>query len=226
MAIRERPQERLERHGANALSDTELLAMLLRSGTPVLDVLSLANRLIQEAGSFNGLLKYAAEDFLKYPGIGKVKSLQLITVMEIARRILADAEPQAPILDDPMKIFRMMIPQTKGLSVEKFWILALNTKNRLLKQCEVSSGTATASLVHPREVFREAIRQSATSVICVHNHPSGDPSPSHADIQVTKTLRESASVLQITLLDHIIIGNPQCDPAQLGFYSFSASGLL
>src|SRR5690606_32026595 len=112
------------------------------------------------------------------------------------------------------------------LEVEKFWALCLNRKNRLLKVCEVTSGTASNSLVHPREVYREAIRSGASAVICAHNHPSGDPSPSGADIKVTRQLREAASVVGIDLLDHVILGQPTADPRHLGYYSFQESGLL
>jgi DNA repair protein RadC len=129
-------------------------------------------------------------------------------------------------MDTPEGVFAWLLPIAEGLSVEKFWALSLNRKNRLIR-CEViTSGTATASLVHPREVFRPAIRNSATAIICAHNHPSGDPSPSQADIRVTKQLREAAKIVQIDLLDHIIIGSTSLDPAQKGFYSFAESGLL
>ena len=110
--------------------------------------------------------------------------------------------------------------------MEKFWVLCLNRKNRLLKQVEITSGTATSSLAHPREVFREAIRHGATAVICVHNHPSGDPAPSAADLQITRQLREAARAVDIDLLDHVILGRPEADPRGLGYYSFRQSGVV
>jgi len=116
--------------------------------------------------------------------------------------------------------------QIAALSVEKFWVLCLNRKNRLLKQVEVSSGTATSSLAHPREVYREAIRQGATAIVCVHNHPSGDPAPSAADIQVTRQLREAAKTVDIELLDHVIVGRSVADPRGVGYYSFREAGVL
>lgn len=226
LAVCERPQERLQRSGAAALSESELLAMILRSGNRSCDVLTLASKLLREAGSLAALLKWQEADFRKLKGIGKVKALQLLTVLEISRRILCECgEPEADF-SGPEPVFAYFRPLTAGLEVEKFWALCLNRKNRLLRRVEVTSGTASSSLVHPREVFREAIRQGASAVIAVHNHPSGDPAPSRADIQVTRQLRESAKIIGIDLLDHIIIGTPVADPVGTGYYSFNEAGLL
>lgn len=226
MASSERPQERMEAHGPGALSDTELLAMLLRSGTPGHDVISLSSRLIADAGSLADLLSWSTDDFKRIPGIGRVKALQLLTVMEVARRILARPPGGPPVFNRPELVFDHLLPIAAGLGVEKFWVLCLNRKNRLMRRHEATSGTATSSLVHPREVFREAIRAGSSAVICAHNHPSGDPAPSSADIQVTRQLREASKAVDIDLLDHIIIGRRDSDPAGLGFYSFREAGLL
>lgn len=225
-AVGERPQERLEKHGASALSDTELLAMLLRSGTRGQDVLTLASRLIAEAGSLAGLIGWKEADFRRLKGIGHIKALQLMTIMEVTRRVIGQQAGDAPILGSADLVAAYFQPVIAGLQVEKFWVLCLNRKNRLLKRVEVTSGTASSSLVHPREVFREAIREGALAVICVHNHPSGDPAPSTADIQVTRQLREAASTVAIDLLDHIIVGEKSRDPAGQGFYSFRMAGFL
>ena len=225
-AVGERPQERLERFGAGALSDTELLAMLLRSGTRGQDVLTLAGRLIAEAGSLNGLIAWTAADFRKLKGIGKVKALQLVTVMEIARRVIGQQAGDAPLLNRADLVAAYFAPISAGLEVEKFWVLCLNRKNRLIKRVEISSGSATAALAHPREVFRVAIREAACAVVCVHNHPSGDPAPSAADLQVTRMLREAARTVDIELVDHVIIGRAAADPTGLGFHSFRSMGLL
>lgn len=226
LAVGERPQERLERHGASALSDAELLAMLLRSGTRGQDVLTLATRLVANAGSLAGLVAWKDSDFRRLKGIGRVKALQLVAVMEVARRVLRQQGDEAPVLDNTDAVAAHFAPLVAGLDVEKFWILCLNRKNRLLKRVEISSGTASNSLVHPREVFREAIREGALALVCAHNHPSGDPSPSSADIQVTRQLREAAKTVGIDLLDHVILGQPSRDPAGLGHYSFRAAGLI
>jgi DNA repair protein RadC len=226
MAASERPQERLQRLGPAALSDTELLAMLLRSGTRGHDVISVATRLLAEAGSLAQLITWREADFCRLKGIGRVKALQLLTVTEIARRILSQQSGEAPMLDRPEFVFSYFQPLVAGLEVEKFWVLCLNRKSRLIKRVEVTSGIATASLAHPREVFREAIREAAVAIVCVHNHPSGDPQPSAQDMQVTRQLREAAKTVAIELSDHLIVGRKATDPAGLGYYSFRAAGFL
>jgi len=226
LATGERPQERLEKHGPGALSDTELLAMLLRSGRKGLSAVGMSQQLITEAGSLAGLTRWREADFRKIKGIGRIKALQLITVMEIARRALGSGADPNPVLNRPELIHRHFEALTAGLAVEKFWVLCLNRKNRLIKQVEVTSGTATSSLAHPREVFREAIHHGATAVVCVHNHPSGDPAPSAADVQVTRQLREAARTLDIDLLDHVIVGQASVDPRGTGYYSFREAGVL
>lgn len=226
MPAGERPQERLERFGAAALSDTELLAMLVRSGTQGQDVLTLASRLISEAGSIAGLLAWHEADFRSLKGIGRVKALQLVAAMEVARRAISLPPQESPVLNRADLIAANLDSVASGLDVEKFWVLCLNRRNRLRKRVEISSGTATAALAHPREVFRSAIRESASAVVCVHNHPSGDPSPSAADIQLTRQLREAAVAVDIPLLDHVIIGRRGADPLGRGYYSFREAGLL
>ena len=227
LAAGDRPQERLQKHGAAALSDSELLAMLLRSGTKGHDVLTLSNRLISEAGSLAGLIQWRETDFKKLKGIGRIKALQLITVMEVARRVLAHAgHAAAPVLDDAGKAAEFLRSYAHGLMVEKFWVITLNRKNRLLKCVELTSGTANNTLAHPREVFREAIKESASAIICAHNHPSGDPTPSSADIRMTRQLRDASVAVDITLLDHVIVGQPLADPSGLGYYSFREAGLI
>ena len=223
--IGERPQERLQAKGPGALSDAELLAVVLRSGTRGCDVMRLSRKILTEGGSLRGLLRLTAEDLQQYPGIGQVKALQLLATIEIARRVLTIGEA-APLMDNPQRIYDWLRPMAEGEAVEKFWVLSLNRKNRLLRCQAVTSGTATASLVHPREVFREAIRNSASALVCAHNHPSGDPSPSQADIRATRQLREAAKVIQLDLLDHVIIGQREHDPAGTGYYSFAEAGLL
>jgi len=226
LAVEERPQERLERHGAAALSEAELLALLVRKGTRRHDVLAIAHQMLAAAGSLEGLLRWTEQDLKTIPGIGRVKAAQLITVLEVARRVRLGGTKVAPVFKTAADVAEHFSLITAGLSVEKFWVLCLNRKNRLLRQHEATSGTASSSLVHPREVFREAIRHGASAVICLHNHPSGDPAPSAADIQVTRQLREAARAVDIDLLDHVILGRPSTDPAGQGYYSFRDAGLL
>ena len=226
MAADERPQERLERHGAGALSDTELLALLLRNGTQGQDVMTLATRLLAEAGSLAGLLAWREAEFRQFKGIGRVKALQLVAGMELARRVVREQGAVLPQLNRADLIAAHLEPLALGLEVEKFWVLCLNRKHRLLKRVEVTSGTATAALAHPREVFRAAVREGAACVVCAHNHPSGDPSPSAADLQITRQLREAAKVVDIDLVDHVVLGRAAMDPAGKGFFSFREAGLL
>lgn len=226
MLASERPQERLEKHGVEALSDRELLAMILRSGPPGVDVVSMSEDLLHQAGSLSQLLRWSSEDFQQIRGIGKVKALQLISVMQFAKRILAEGVEDSVIFDSSEIVARHFRTVVAGLDAESFWVLCLDRKNRLIKRIEVTKGTATNCLAHPREVFKQAIQLNASAIIAVHNHPSGDPAPSRADIQVTRQLREAAKVIGIDLLDHIIVGQRSRDPQGLGYYSFNEAGLI
>lgn len=226
MVASERPQERLERLGAEALSDRELLAMILRSGPKGVDVLSMSGQLLDQAGSLTALLCWSAEDFMQIHGIGKVKALQLLAVMDFAKRILQEEQASEPVFDSAEFVAQYFRPLIAGESVEHFWVLCLNRKNRLIRRIEVTKGTATNSLVHAREVFRDAIKHSAAAIIAVHNHPSGDPAPSSADIRVTRDLREAAKIIGIDLLDHVIVGQKAKDPQGRGYYSFQEAGLV
>jgi DNA repair protein RadC len=151
----------------------------------------------------------------------------MVTVMEIARRVVVQAAAHEPEgLSTPAAVYRHLQPVAAGLEVEKFWILCLNRKQRLLKRAEITSGTATSALAHPREVFREAIRANASAIVAAHNHPSGDPAPSKADVEITRQMHDAAGVIGIELLDHVIIGTPGADPQGAGYFSFREAGLL
>lgn len=226
LAVSDRPQERLQKLGATALSDTELLAMLLRSGGKGNNVLTIAQQLVTSAGSLRALVQWTDADFRRVKGIGRVKALQLVALMEVARRVLADKGETDPLLNRPELVHEHLLPVFGSLQIEKFWVLCLNRKNRLIKQVEITSGTATSSLAHPREVFREAIRHGATAVICAHNHPSGDPAPSAADTQITRQLRDAARAVDIELVDHVILGRAATDPRGVGFYSFRQARVI
>jgi len=228
IACSERPQERLENFGVTALSDTELVATILQgNGTRAEDALAIASRLIAEAGSIAGLAAWHPTDYRRVNGIGRSKGLQLVAIAEIARRMMKTPATPNALCNRADLIAAMFWPMVAGLQVEKFWVLCLSRKNRLIKMVEVTSGTATAALAHPREVFREALRHCATAIVCVHNHPnSGDPAPSAPDLHVTRQLREASKAIDIDLLDHIIIGRPESDPLGVGFFSFRQAGML
>ncbi len=226
LAEGERPQERALAHGVGALADTELLALLLRSGTRGNDVMSLASRLLAEAGSLHALARWRDADFRRLKGIGRVKALQLCTVMEVTRRVLGAERQLAPELHTPDDIYDYLRPRALGLDVEKCWVIALNTRNRVLRCTELTSGTSRQTLVRPAEVLREAVREGAGALVLAHNHPSGDPRPSAADAVITRQLRGAAEALDVRLHDHVIVGDPLADPLGLGYYSFRRAGVL
>jgi DNA repair protein RadC len=228
MACGERPQERLENFGVTALSDTELVATILLQGhgTRAEDALAVASRLIAEAGSIAGLASWQAADYRRVKGIGRIKGLQLAAIAEIARRMMKTPATPNVLCNRAEAIAALFWPMVAGLQVEKFWVLCLNRKNRLIKMVEVTSGTATATLAHPREIYREALRHGATAIVCVHNHPSSDPAPSAPDIHVTRQLREASKAVDIELIDHVIVGRPEGDPLGLGYFSFRQAALL
>ena len=169
IAVGEQPQQRFETFGAGALSDTELIAIMLHTGIHGHSVLGLASQLIAQAGSIAGLASWQPEDFRRLKGIGQAKGRQLAALIEIGRRMIKQPAGEAPMLNRPELIAAYMTPYIRGLEVEKFWVLCLNRKNRLKKLVEVTSGTATSSLAHPREVFRSAVQHGATAIACVHN---------------------------------------------------------
>ena len=227
MAVGEQPPQRFDRFGASALSDTELLALLLHGqGTGIEQAVALARKLLLEAGSIAGLATWVLADYQRTKGIGRIKGQQLATLTEISRRMMASHGPEMPLMNRSDLVAAHFAPLITGLQIEKFWVLCLNRKNRLLRQVEISSGTAHAALAHPREVFRAAIREASSAIVCVHNHPSGDPAPSAPDLNVTRQLREAAKAVDIQLIDHVIIGTAAADPLARGHYSFREAGML
>lgn len=226
LAAGQRPRERALALGVGALEDLELTALILRSGTAGLDVITLAERLLAEAGSLHALARWREPDFRRLKGIGKVKAVQLCTVFEIARRVLGAERRLAPELAEPEAIYAYLRPRAFGLEVEKCWVLTVNSRNRLLRCAELTSGTANQTLVRTAEVLREAVREAATGFILAHNHPSGDPEPSSADLRITRQIRTAADALEIRLHDHLIVGDPAVDKHGLGYYSFKRGGHL
>ena len=228
IACGEQPQQRMENFGVTAMSDTELVAMMLQgNGTRARDALAVARSLVAEAGSLAALAGWQPADFRRMKSIGRIKGCQLSAIAEIGRRMMRGPEQQLPLLNRAELIAAHMAPIVLGLAVEKFYVLCLNRKSRLIKLVEATSGTATATLAHPREVFRIAIREGATAVACAHNHPSScDPSPSAPDLAVTRQLREASKAIDIELIDHVIIGRRESDPLGVGFFSFRNAGIL
>jgi DNA repair protein RadC len=203
----DRPRERLLRHGAAQLADAELLSILLRTGTEQESSYELAQRLLAAFGDLRGLSQASHAELTKLKGIGQVKAIELHAAFELGRRIVSTNRQQRTAVRLPRDVAELMIPEMGHLTQEHFVCLFLNTKNHVIGKQTIFVGSLDASIVHPREVFKEAIKRSSASVICLHNHPSGDPTPSREDIAITRTLREAGDLVGISLLDHIIIGD-------------------
>lgn len=202
----ERPRERFLQDGPQSLSNQELLALLLRTGSKEESVLQLSNRLIKAFEGFRLLKEASVEELTEIKGIGEAKAIQILASVELGRRIHKLNDQDRYVIRSPEDGANYCMEEMRFLSQEHFVCLYLNTKNQVLHKRTVFIGSLNASIVHPREVFKEAFRRSAASIICLHNHPSGDPSPSREDIEVTKRLVECGKIMGIEVLDHIIIG--------------------
>ncbi|MGD7007759.1 RadC family protein [Metabacillus sp. 84] len=203
----ERPRERLLNDGPGNLSNQELIAILLRTGSASESVLQLASRLLAHFEGLKLLKDASIEEITSISGIGQAKATQLLASMELGKRILKLSNEERYVIRSPQDGANYVMEEMRFLTQEHFVCLYLNTKNHVIHKHTVFIGSLNASIVHPREVFKEAFRRSAASFICIHNHPSGDPSPSREDIEVTKRLSECGKMIGIELLDHLIIGD-------------------
>jgi len=214
----ERPRERLVKFGEQALSAQELLQLILGRGIAGESVAVTSQKLLSHFGSLQKLSEASIEELSSIKGIGLAKAAQIKAVFEIGRRLSTQAPSyKSKELTDPEKVYRLVKSKLKDYHKEHFYIIALNSRNYSI--AEVSVGSLNASIVHPREVFAEAIKSKAASVIFVHNHPSGDPDPSEDDLLLTKKLVESGKILGIEVFDHIIV-------VKDGFFSFKNKGLI
>jgi DNA repair protein RadC len=202
----ERPRERFIQHGPESLSIQELIAILLRTGTKEESVLQLAQKIIRHFDGLRMLKNATLEELTSIKGVGKAKAVQLLASIELGRRIASFREEDKYVIRSPEDGANYVMEEMRFLSQEHFVCLFLNTKNQVLFQKTIFIGSLNSSIVHPREIFKEALKRSAASIICVHNHPSGDPTPSKEDIDVTRRLVECGKMMGIELLDHIIIG--------------------
>jgi DNA repair protein RadC len=202
-----RPRERLLSSGPESLADHELLAILLRTGTKEESVLQLAHRLLKHFEGLRLLKDATIEEITSIKGIGTTKAVQILAAIELGRRISRLSYNERYVIRSPEDGAKYVMEDMRFLSQEHFVAIYLNTKNQVIHRKTVFIGSLNASIVHPREVFKEAIKRSAASIICVHNHPSGDPTPSREDIDVTKRLAECGRIIGIELLDHLIIGD-------------------
>ncbi|MDI3480495.1 MAG: repair protein RadC [Tepidanaerobacteraceae bacterium] len=206
----ERPRERMERYGAQVLSDAELLAVLIRTGTASESALMLAHRILKGNGTKSGLAFVAdcsIEELSKIRGIGLAKSVQIKAAVELGRRISSYSGRNPVIINTPADVKHLLMEEMRFLEKEHFKVILLNIKNHVISVEEISVGSLNSSIVHPREVFKPAIRRSSASIILVHNHPSGDPTPSREDLAITKRLVDAGKLLGIDVIDHVIIGN-------------------
>lgn len=200
----ERPRERLSRLGAAALSNRELLALLMGSGTRRASVLELADALL--AAGLHELARRSLADLERRPGLGRAKATRVLAALELGARVASEAGASPPQLGSAAEVARYLLPRYGTRPVETFGLLALDVRRRLRHEAVVSVGCLTASLVHPREVFQEAIAGRAAAVVVFHNHPSGDPEPSAEDLALTRRLASAGALLGIELLDHLVLG--------------------
>lgn len=203
----ERPRERLMQHGAGALSNSELLAILLRTGTAKESAVKLAGKVLAASGGLRQLTDLSVAQLTAIKGIGQAKAVQLLAGIELGRRLSRARLEDTPAIRSPREAAELVRDDLRYLNQEHFIVLFLNTKNRVIGKETLFIGSLNASIVHPREVFKSAIQRSSASIICAHNHPSGDPTPSPEDIDVTRRLAEAGKLMGIELLDHVIIAD-------------------
>ena len=210
----ERPRERLVARGPDALTHAELIAILLRTGLKGTNVVQVGQNLLSKFGSLNALALASVDEVRKIPGIGRDKAATLVAAFALARRMEQERREESPVLDNPEAVMAFMRESNRLKTVESFQVLLLNTRKRLIRVDEISEGTLDTLLVHPRDVFRAAIAANAAGVVLVHNHPSGDPTPSEADIKVTRDLIRAGQLLKIEVADHVIIGRASAERAK------------
>jgi len=219
----ERPREKLIALGEAALTEAELLAILLRTGVPGANAVEVGRQLLERYSSLDELSRCSVDELKKIKGVGPAKAVHLVAAFGIGKR-LASARAKSKKLDSPETIEALLGPEMRMLRKESLRVVLLDTRYHLLRVEQISLGSINESIAHPRDVLRPAVISSAYAIVVVHNHPSGDPSPSQTDHSLTRRLAEAAELLQIKLLDHIIIGAPiEGSP---GYFSFKEAGVL
>lgn len=222
LPVSERPYEKCEKYGVGSLSDAELLAVIIRTGSKGERVIELANRILNHSKGKSGLvgLNYLTlEDFMSIRGIGRVKAIQLLCVTELTKRMARERLPENAVLNEPKVIADHYMQELRHLDCEHVVLLLLDTKCHKLKDFIISKGTVNSAVAEPREIFQKAVRYGAVHIVLLHNHPSGDVLPSNADISITKRIFHAGELLGIQLVDHIIIGDNR-------FFSFREQGLI
>jgi DNA repair protein RadC len=220
-----KPREEVDRVGVDNVSDDVLLAILLRSGAPGLNVAVLARHLLARHGSLTAIAAVSTAELMQERGIGKVKAQVLKCALELARRMAREETRPGAVVRTPEDVARLLRAQAQPLTCEVFWVLLLNAKNHLIALHEVSRGILDASLVHPREVFKRAVETRSAAVILAHNHPSGDPAPSAEDVRITRQLVDAGRVMGIRVMDHVVLGLRQ-NGRENDFVSLRETGML
>ena len=215
----ERPRETLLKKGETYLSDSELLAILINNGTRDKSAITLAREIIETSDGIRNLSNITVEELSKIKGIGLAKACRIISALELGRRVSVASEMQKFKISSPQDIGNVYMEELRYKKKKIFRVVLLNTKNVIIGSKDISEGSLNASIVHPREVFLEAIKKSANKMILMHNHPSGDPTPSSEDINITKRLISAGQIVGIEILDHVIIGDGS-------FYSFKENGQI
>jgi len=202
----ERPRERLKESGPASLSNSELLAIILRTGTASENVLGLAARVLTRFGGLSGLARASFGELCAERGVGQAKAAQLKAALELGRRLVSTHPEERAVVRSPQDVANLLMAEMGFLDQEQLRVVLLNTKNQVISMPEIYRGSVSTSLIRTSEVFREAVRENCPAIIVVHNHPSGDPNPSSEDIEVTERIVETGKVLDIEVLDHLIIG--------------------
>ncbi len=225
--VSERPRERLAALGADALSHAELITILLHTGLKGMNAVEVGKQVLQKFGTLQALAQARVEDLQKVKGIGRDKAVTLVAAFALARKMAGELQYESPVLDNPQTVVRLLREANLAKSVETLQVLLLNTRHKLIRVEEISDGTLDTILVHPREVFKCAIAANASAIILAHNHPSGDPAPSEADVKVTRDLIRAGQLLKIEVIDHINIGRATAERAkdysslrELGYFAW------
>ena len=213
----DRPREKLLRIGAAALGDNELIALIVGSGTRRASALGLANEMLRCTGGVHGLARSKADDLARISGVGPARAAKVVAALELGRRTLTHGPGARAQLLTPRDAAEYLLPTYGARAVEQFGIVLLDSKHRVLRTAVIASGTLNSTIVQPRDVFREAMLGAAAAVVAFHNHPSGDPTPSADDVDLTRRLRAAGTLMGVELVDHIVLGEVEyCSLKEMG----------
>jgi len=216
----DRPREKLLLKGKSALSDAELIAILIGSGTATLSAVEVAKKVLQHsANNLHELAKLSVKELIKTKGIGEAKAITIVAALELGRRRKELEPDEKPKISGSKDVFEILKADLQDLPHEEFWVLLLNRANRVTKKCQISQGGVTGTVADPKIIFKMALGELASGIVLAHNHPSGNLSPSQADIDLTKKLREGGKLLEIQVLDHLILAGQK-------YFSFADEGMI